>query len=302
MIGQSELTLIQEATQAFGEHYRAASRAALAEAGLQGSDWFWAFISYTHEPALISVNHLQKTIAPYSHPDTIRRALAEAASRGFLQPIDPDTYQLTPNGRHAIARFFQATGAALASLPTILPDEEMAQLVTLLNKVVAATEAAPAPQAKPLFRASRRTDPGLNAAAAVRIDQFVTDLQYYREDAHLAAWQKYEVDGHVWETFTHLWKDAPLTLADIIERTKARGYTAEASADAIQELIDQGWVTRDELNYRLSAVGSVLRQEAEQDTDRNFSVGWLALNEVEAETLRQLLAQLSTRLHSLRAK
>jgi predicted transcriptional regulator len=123
------------------------------------------------------------------------------------------------------------------------------------------------------------------------MDQYITDLARFRDDAHLAAWKPYGTSGHVWEALTLIWREEANTAEALAERLSRRTYTAEDYGQALQDLAARGWVTEEKGAYELTEEGRRVREEAEEATDRHFFVGWSALNEEELTQLEDLLTR-----------
>ena len=159
----------------------------------------------------------------------------------------------------------------------------------MVRPQVEASHAAPEPPGKWSFRLSRRIDPGQATPVLVWIDQYLSDLNAYRDDAHLAAWRPYNISGATWEAFTRLWRGAR-TLDDVCEQLAFRGHARTAYAAALIELVVRGWLEADSDGYRVTAAGLAVRQEAEAATDRYFYAPWRCLSDSETDELRALLA------------
>jgi hypothetical protein len=140
---------------------------------------------------------------PYTSPDRQRERLAALVEAGVLDEVEDGRYCLNERGR-AIADGFYAM--AHENLKDIKPltDSELEEAANLLNRIVKATDKAVEPALKANLRASRWTDPGQDALAVIRIDQYTTDLTRFRDDAHIGAWQRYGVSGPAWEALTSI--------------------------------------------------------------------------------------------------
>ena len=99
-----------------------------------------------------------------------------------------------------------------------LPDTDLARLVELLYGLVMASLAAPEPPAKTCLRIARRYDPGTAAPLAVRLDQYMSDLDVYRDDVRLAVWPGLGVSGQAWDASTLLWRTGTATLDQVSAR------------------------------------------------------------------------------------
>jgi Mn-dependent DtxR family transcriptional regulator len=299
MPGQDTWTLIQETMQAFSPFYQEAVRATFTEARFEGHDWTNAFYAYAREPEPLTVSFLHAQF-PYGKLEVRQRDLEQSAERGALEKTGEDTYRLSERGRGGIVNFFRAAGEALDIIEP-LAREDMNRIADLLHRVIQATETAAEPADKPLLMASRRTDPGVEAPASTRIDQYLTDLLRYRDDAHLAAWTPLGVRGHAWEAFTLIWRGEANSAAAIAERLEQRGYSADDYASALGDLVKRGWLKAVDGPYELTQTGQQARDAAEDETNRLFFVGWSALSEDEAVDLEHGLVELRSRLREMAA-
>jgi ribosomal protein S19E (S16A) len=147
-----------------------------------------------------------------------------------------------------------------------------------------------------MLKYSRWTDPGADAPAAVRIDQFLTDLAHYRDDAHNAAWMPYGISGTAWEALTFVWREDARTPEALAEALPFRGHTADRYVEALAELAERGWVEETAEGYQVTERGGKLRQKAEDETNRFHSVGWSTLSDDELGKLSELLTRLAENL------
>jgi DNA-binding MarR family transcriptional regulator len=122
------------------------------------------------------------------------------------------------------------------------------------------------------------------------------DLLYFRDDAHIAAWQPYDISGHTWEAFTYVWRGDATLAAELAEQLPYRNYDEQAYASALQDLASRGWIVAEDGRYAVTDEGQALRQEAEEATDRYFDAPWAALEQAEMEQLKDLLGRLAQAL------
>ncbi len=282
--------LVEEARRALGSHYDPAMERAAADSGLPSPEWSLLFPALTFEPDSFTVKRL-RIRNPYSAPHVFQARLERLVNLGALTPEGEESYRLTEAGRAAIRQVIQAAYASMAPLSP-LPAEDLEDLAGLLRTVVQASLDALEPPGKWCIVNSRAIDPGDDAPVMVRIDQYITDLAAYRDDAHLAAWQPLELSGHAWEAFTVLWRGEAGTAEEVQARLPRRGYSTSDYAEALRDLADRGWAAGDSGRFQLTAQGRDLRQEVEERTDRYFFAPWAILNESETGRLRNLTAQL----------
>ena len=187
------LPLIQEVMGALAPHYQTAVRKTFTDYEFQGTDWFVSYVTYGASDKGVTVDKFH-TIFPYVNEIWQQTMFTQAVEHGFLQTEDDTSYTLTETGKNGVEAFF--TNARLA-LDTIspLPESDLTRLAGLLEQVVMATQNAEEPAEKFNLKLSRKTAPEEEKTAVSHIDQFVTDLNVYRDDAHLATWRSLNITG-----------------------------------------------------------------------------------------------------------
>jgi DNA-binding MarR family transcriptional regulator len=185
-----------------------------------------------------------------------------------------------------------------ASLSKPLSDEELEDLVELLGRIVHTTDDLPTPALKANFNYSRWTDPGQDAPAVIRIDQYATDLLRYRDDAHIGAWHHLGVSGPAWEALTFIKQEDDVNTADALAERLNRGYDADDYKAAVQELVAKGWVRAENGHFVATDKGAEIRETAEVETDRLFYQGWATLSDAEVDKLDDLLGRLNDKLNA----
>jgi DNA-binding MarR family transcriptional regulator len=290
MTNKSELwATAEELMRSFAPLYQSEMQEVILSTGAALNTWYGLALARGSDPAPFTVERYH-AMFPYTAQASFAERLETLAGLELLERVGEGAYRLTDLGREGVEGVFEAAHRGLAALDS-LPADEMAQLNKLLFRLVEATLEAPEPAEKWSMMYSRWTDPGDNGLGSVRTDQYLTDLVRYRDDAHLAAWKPYGVSGHVWESFTLIWRDQASTAEELAEQLEPRGHTAEEYAAALQELVARGWVSEEAGTYRLTEEGTRVREEAEEVTDRHFFVGWSALSEEELVQLSDLLTR-----------
>ena len=122
--------------------------------------------------------------------------------------------------------------------------------------------------------------PEENAPILLRISRTIAEIAAFRDDAHVAAFSKYEVPAYEWEAFSHvwgenIWGDRVNTAVDVSQKLGFRGYSEEAYADALEAAVERGWLSKNDKNvFALTDKGHNIREEAEQETNRLFFTPW----------------------------
>jgi DNA-binding MarR family transcriptional regulator len=288
--------LSQQALQALDPHYRPAMQQALAEAGLEGRHWGVLLFTQGVEPQPLNATRLH-ALSPYTTVEVLAERLVEAAGQGFLAAAD-DGYRLTEAGRSALRGSFAAVHQALAAFEP-LPADDMRRVADLLGRLVDSSAAAAAPADKSHLHASRRTDPGAGVSLAARLDQYLTDLNAFRDDTHVAAWRPQGVDGSAWEALTMVWRGDANTPEALAEKLAGRRLEPAAYAVALRSLAERDWVAEQAGAYSATEQGRAIRQQVEDETDRLFYEPWGCLDDGEAQELRALLTRLGERARAM---
>jgi hypothetical protein len=280
-----------ETLMALGAHYVPAMEKAADNAGVERGVWGLLITALTFEPEPVTNAKLQLR-NPYQD---YTRLLADAAGQGFFDLVKTGVYGLTDLGRSVGNEIILA---AYARLQTFEPMrvEQMQYLSVLLRKLVVASHTSPEPPGKWGLTHARRIDPGQNAPLIIQVDQYLSDLAAYRDDAHLAAWAEFDFDGPTWETFTLLWRKEVDTLDNLVETLEHRRFPSDVYAEAMQILETRKLISSDSGKFKLTSAGEQLRKKAEDTTDAYFYAPWDCLDAEELEALKTLLGKLTAEM------
>jgi hypothetical protein len=283
--------LVWETLEALTAHYGPATDHAAEQLGIPYGEWYgWLMAAKIFEPDPISAARLHVRAA-YTNPALQEERLAQGVKLGLLAPTGKGEYHLTNAGHAAVLQLIDTAYAAMAPLHP-LSDVKLSCLLALLRRLVEASLGALEPPGKWCLRIARHYDPAGQAGVVPQLDQYLSDLAAYRDDAHLAAWRSLGVTGQQWETLTHLWYGDVSTLESLCAKHCARrGYSCDSYGAALQELIARGWVSEQDGSFRITERGKAVRSEAEATTDRYFFAPWSALTPTEIGDLGELLAQ-----------
>jgi predicted transcriptional regulator len=260
------------------------------------NNWFTLTQVRSTEPKPFRAADLQAG-NPYASPDRYRERLDALTEAGVLEKV-AGGYCLNEKGRAIVEGFYSMAHENLKDVKP-LSDDELDDIAELLGRIVHTTDDLPAPAAKPNFAFSRWSDPGDDALAVLRIDQYATDLTRYRDDAHIGAWHPHNVSGPAWEALTYIWREDDVNTPDALAERLNRGYTADDYQAALNELVNKGWVKAENGHFEVTEKGAAVRETAEAETDRLFYQGWAALSDAEVDRLDGLLESLNKSLNDM---
>jgi len=289
--------LIRDSQASLQLHYRPAMEQAAETMGVSLRNLRVLWLSMIYDPDPISTSVIQHQ-TPYTNAEIFLPRLEEAAQRGWLSPLPGDVYQITSQGRAAVQSVLSAAYDSMAKL-TPLSIRDLMRIRNYLWRLVDGCLQVEAPNSKHNLLMSRRGDPGAQVSEIVRIEQHLTDLNAFRDDAHIAAWDAYHVNAPTWETFTMIWRGEATNLDKLCESLAQRGHQRSTYAAALQGLVRRGWVMEVGGDYQITRNGETIRLAAEVATDRNYYGPWNALAADEQDYLWISLDRMGNVLRSI---
>ena len=240
-----------------------------------------------------------RRIFPYDSEQAFHEPMSVAVQEGYLT-FDGNAYRATEKGEEANRQGMQVLTDTLAPLQP-MPPAELQKLVSYLMRLSEAASAMPEPPSHfchTAYKNYKRTFPN-DAPLTRQFVHYYKELDFYRTDAHVAAWQVHNIEGNRWEAFTVVWSGEADTLDKFFEEYSDRGFTPGEYAHAFQELVSRGWIEENAGKYQVTAEGKRIREEAEALTDQYFFAPWSCLNESELEELSNLASQLRDKLKGI---
>ena len=212
-----------------------------------------------------------------------------------------EAYYLTETGRRVMNQLRDRTLKLLAVMDTPLPVAQLERLENLLGRVIDACLQVGTPPGNWCLAHSRNRAPADDAPLLLRLNQYFSDFNAFRDDAHMAAWQPHQISGHAWEAFALICTKQADSAQAVYTQLPFRGYTVEEYTAALQSLIERRWLVLRDGQYQPTETGSTIHTEAESKTDQYFYEPWSALDEGESDELRGLLQQLLEALQTVNA-
>ncbi len=227
---------------------------------------------------------------PYNSRSHYTKLLNSLVFKEMLENPSQDQFTLTRKGLDGLKYVIHTIYAALAGMR---PMDEL-NLSRLADQLQQCSEyclaTSPPPETWSISHL-RRLAPGDGADTMVRIDQYLSELVAYRDDAHLAAWKGYRVSGHAWEILTNLWIERSLSLNQVCTKLKHRGFSRKQTRAAIKQLQKKGWAELENDALQITIAGDETRLAAENLTDRYYYAPFTMLGDSEIEILLELLNQ-----------
>ena len=279
-----------ETAHALGAHYRPAMERTAQQHGLAPAEYGVLLVALMFAPHPVAVWNLRLR-GPYTSAGRYDERLRQAARLGYFKVPHEGEYRLTDLGQRTAQRLLDAASRAMSRLAPV-PGAESHRLAELLHRLVVASAAAPEPPGTRNLSLSRRLDPDEKANVIVRLDQSFSDLNAFRDDSHLAAWQPCGLNAIAWEALTFAWRGEAHTPDELFAKLPNRGHSRDDYAQALADLAARGLAKADSGTYALTRKGQALRQKAEEQTDQYFYAPWKVLSEGEVDELSSLLEQL----------
>jgi predicted transcriptional regulator len=284
MNGETVYTQLQELSGAFSPLYQPAVQTHGEAVDFAGG-WYWLLYLRMRQPEGATLNDIVN-FNVYLSEERNRTQLQTLMEKGHVRNGNGQ-YRLTEKGQQAIEGFFTAAQTSLGQLQLVNP-VAMTRLADLLYKVVKRTAAAAFPIPKEAFASSRWSDAGPEQPAAVRVDQYSTDLMHFHDDALEAGWRPQGISGFAWRNFTLLHQNGPQTLAQLTERTANDGI--ENPSPYLNELCERGWIALDGETYQITETGAAAYNQIITKANKLYLLGWLALPENEQEETLTLMS------------
>ena len=289
--------LTLEALAAIRTHYEPVAGRIAAESGLDGRTWGLLLAALTFEPETTSPARLLVR-GPYTATDAYLTRLIAAAEKGYLVGVDLGEFLPTDAGRVETQRFVEELRAAMAEADP-LPEADSERLINLLDRLVQACLDTPPPPDTLRRRSGQAWCISLShelmpeaSPPLPYIEQAISCLAAYRDDAHLAAWQPSGLSATALETLTFLWRGETDSLDALCEQLAHRGHPRQVYAQALAELRERGLIEGPDGAPHVTEAGQSFRDQVEADTDRYFFAPWTCLDDAEKAELTDLLTRL----------
>lgn len=226
--------------------------------------------------------------SPYIAESHYEDSLKRLYQLGLLDPAESNSYHINQTGMSFLDALKTAIHGCLSSFQT-LQSVELSELADRLKRLSDACFRSAPPPGHWAIQHTRRLDPGNNAALMVLVDQRLTELKAYREDAQLASWMELIDNGHAWEILTLLWTGHPRTAEEINTMLARRGHSLDQTKRALVVLLKKRWIFTQGTEVHVTPLGIKVRDAAEERTDQLFYAPFGYFNTFELEKTYELL-------------
>ena len=261
-------------------HFDPAIKHLVSESGLDMREWMMLLAVITFEPEDTTPSHLLVR-GPYTSSEQYLQRLENGAVSGYLENISTGRFQLTPKGREATLNFIKVARDAMVSAdPLSLKDSQ--SLAELLDRLVqACLETQPPPNTWSISL-SNKLMPTIDPPMPF-VEQAISCLTAYRDDAHLASWRSSGLSATAMESLTLIWRGQVHTLDDLTGKLSLRGHPKKVYKDSLAELRAKSFISGVRNDLRITDDGKLFRDQVEDKTDQYFFKPWSCLTESEKD-------------------
>lgn len=258
----------------------------VSESGLSLREWSMLFSTLTFEPEDTTPSHLMVR-GPYTSSEQYLIWLENAADKGYLQIVSNGRFRLTTEGRKVALDFIKVIREAMVSADP-LPISESQTLAELLDRLVQGCLETPPPPNNWSISLSNKLMPGIDPPMPF-IEQAITCISAYRDDAHLASWRSSGLSATALESLTLIWRRQVNNLDDLIDKLSFRGHPMKVYTDALTELRARSYISGVRSVLRITEDGKLFRDQVEAKTDQYFFAPWSCLTQSEKSSLAEIL-------------
>jgi hypothetical protein len=258
----------------------------VAESDLSIREWMLLIAALTFEPEATTPSHLLVR-GPYTSSEQYLSRLENTADNGYLENQSNGSFHLSAKGKAAALDFIKTARNAMEA-GKLLTDADAQKLVVLLERLVEKCLATPPPPDTWSINLSYKLMPAKEPGMPF-IEQAISCLSAYRDDAHLASWQSSGLSAIALESLTLIWRGQVSTIDQLIEKLSFRGHPDKMYLDALAELRSHDYISGFQNVLRLTEEGKLFRDRVEANTDYYFYAPWSCLNTDEKEQMAEIL-------------
>lgn len=281
--------LMQSTRLKFEACYKPAIQQLISDSGLSMREWMMLIAALTFDPEDITPSHLMVR-GPYTSCEQYLNWLNNAVYQGYFTNVSGGEFHLTPKGLNASRDFIKLARDAMVSADPLSPAVSM-RLAELFERLVLMCLETPPPPEIWSIRLSYKLMPEIDPPMPF-IEQALSCLSAYRDDAHLAAWQSSSLSATALETLTLIWRGLGSSLDEICGKLAFRGHPKKVYINALDELKNRGYISGNWQLVRLTNEGKSFRDQVEANTDQYFYSPWSCLTLSEKQEIADSLGRI----------
>lgn len=258
----------------------------VADSELNMREWMLLIAALTFEPEDTTPSHLLVR-GPYTSSVQYLTRLENAAEKGYLENKSNNHFRLTEKGRDEVTNFIKVAREAMVAA-SLLEDPDAYKLADLLECLVSNSLENPPPPNTWSIKLSYKLMPAKEQAMPF-IEQAISCLSAYRDDAHLASWQSSGLSAIALECLTLIWRGEVSSINQLTEKLSFRGHPDKIYYDALAELRAHEYISGFQNVLRVTEEGKLFRDRVEASTDQYFFAPWTCLNADDKEQMAEIL-------------
>jgi hypothetical protein len=278
--------LIRESWIKIEASFDPAIKPIVAESELNIREWMLIFAAMTFEPEDTTPSHLLVR-GPYTSSDQYLTRLENAADKGYLENKSNNHFRLSDKGRESVTNFIKVARETMEAA-SLLEEPDARNLANLLECLVKNSLENPPPPNTWSINLSYKLMPAKEPALPY-IEQAISSLSAYRDDAHLASWQSSGLSAIALESLTLIWRGQVSSVGQLTEKLSFRGHPDKMYYDALAELREHEYISGFQNVLRVTEEGKLFRDRVEASTDHFFFAPWTCLNADEKEQMAEIL-------------
>lgn len=278
--------LMRESWMKIEASFDPAIKPIVANSGLSIREWMLLIAAWTFEPEDTTPAHLLVR-GPYTASEQYLAGLENAANEGYLDNKSNNHYRLSNKGKEAVKNFIKVAREEMVAA-SLIEETEARKLAEMLDCMVRnSLETTPPPDAWSI-NLSYKLMPE-NEPPMPYIEQAISCLSAYRDDAHLASWQSSGLSAIALESLTLIWRGQVSRVDQLSDKLSFRGHTDKVYLDALAELRAHDYISGFQNVLRVTEEGKLFRDRVEASTDHYFFAPWTCLSAEEKEQMAEIL-------------
>jgi len=289
MDDQTLWKLMREARIKLEERFDPAIKPLVSDSKLTLREWMLILAALTFEPEDTTPSHLMVR-GPYTSSESYLAGLEKTAEAGYLEKVADGRYRLSERGRAAAQEFIAFAREGMTSTK-YFPAQDILGVAQLIERLVNNCLATRPPPDTWSITMSYKLMPSIDPPIPF-VEQAISCLSAYRDDAHLASWCSSRLSASAMESLTMIWRGQVETIQDLTHKLSFRGHPETVYLDALADLRASEFIAGSRHNLRITSEGQIFRDQVEEKTDQYFFHPWTCLTETEKVQIAAILPKI----------